>query len=59
MTARLYTRLRVSHETQATVRLRLTEAILRKEPGATVAVAIERAKALAERLLGPAAPSDS
>lgn len=54
MTARHTTHLRVDHAQLATIRLRLTEAILRNGNGvASVQDAIDRAKKMALRLLGP------
>lgn len=54
MTARRSTYLRVDHSQLATIRLRLTEAILRNGNGVvTVQDAVDRAKKLAYRLLGP------
>lgn len=57
MSARITTRLRVDHAQLANIRMRLTEAILRNGGGiVTVADAIERAKKMADRLLGPHDP---
>lgn len=54
MTARRTTHLRVDHAQLATIRLRLTEAIVKNGNGVvTVQDAIDRAKKLAFRLLGP------
>lgn len=57
MNARRTTWLRVDHSQLATIRLRLTEAILRKESDTTtVRDAIDRAKEMADRLLAPREP---
>lgn len=57
MNARRTTHLRVDHSQLATIRLRLTEAILRKEGDTTtVRDAVDRAKDMADRLLAPREP---
>lgn len=49
--------LRVNHSQLATIRLRLAEAIMRKEQNTvTVSEAVDRAKAMAQRLLNPITP---
>lgn len=57
MTARSTTTLKVNHAQVATIRLRLTEAILRSGNGVvTVQDAVDRAKKMTQRLLGPIEP---